>query len=248
LRATEPLPDNLAAHARMVAHQHDLAPRPGTEDLVWLATEYTHAELVRHGVAAARYMAEDTLFAAEISLDADGIDRLAGSGHPHATEVAEALATVVGTTVPVHQVKVSLSGQCWRRVLIAENATLETLHDVIIALFGWDNDHLHAFMVGTRQYADPFHGLEETVPEYTMRLHQALPRPKATIAHTYDFGASWQHEITLEKVLDDHPLPRPECVAGKGGDPIEYYDPDDPEEPAPFDVAAINERLRKVAV
>lgn len=30
--------------------------------------------------------------------------------------------------------------------------------------------------------------------------------------------------------------------------PIEYYDPDNPQEPAPFDIAAINERLRKVAV
>jgi hypothetical protein len=248
LLATEPLPDNLAAHARMLAHQHDLAPSPGVEDLVWLAAEHTHAELVRHGVTAARYMAEDALDAAEISLNTDGIDRLASSGHPHATEVAEALAAVVGTAVPVQQLKVSLSGQCWRRLLIPENATLETLHHVIIALFGWDNDHLHEFTIGHRRYADPFHGLEETVPEYTMRLHQALPRPKATISHTYDFGASWQHEITLERVLNDHPLERPECVTGKGGDPIEYYDPDEHEEPSPFDVAAIYERLRKVVV
>lgn len=248
LLATEPLPDNLAAHARVRGHQHDLAPEPSVEDLVWLAAEYAHAELVQHGIAAARYVAEDALHAAEISLDTEGVDRLAGSGHPHATEVAEALAAVVGTVVPVHQLKISLYGQCWRRVLIAENATLETLHRVIIALFGWDNDHLHVFTVGHRQYADPFHDLEETIPEYAMRLHQALPRPKATISQTYDLGACWQHEIMLEKVLNDHPLQRVECVAGEGGDPIEYYDPDDPEEPAPFDLAAINERLRKVAV
>jgi hypothetical protein len=248
LYATELLPDTLAAHARFMAHQDELGPSPGTDDLVWLATEYAHAELSQHGVAAARYLAADALEAAEISLDAGGIDRIAGSGHPHAVEVAGALAAVVGTAVPVHQLKVSLSGQCWRRVLIAENATLESLHHVIIALFGWDDDHLHVFTVGNRQYADPFHRLEETVPEYTMSLHQAFPRPKATISHTYDLGAEWRHEITLEKVLDDHPLPRPECVGGKGGDPIEYYDPDDPEEPAPFDLAAINERLHKVAV
>lgn len=248
LRAIEPLPDNLAVHARVMAHQHDLAPRPSTEDVVWLATEYGYAELVQHGVAAARYEAATTLNAAEVSLDADGIDRLANSGHPHAAEVAEALAATVGTAVPVRQLKISLSGQCWRRVLIAENATLASLHRVIIALFGWDNDHLHLFTIGHRQYADPFHDLEETVPEYTMRLHRALPRPKATISYTYDLGACWRHEILLEKVLDDHPLPHPECVAGKGGDPIEYYDPDDPVEPAPFDIAAINERLRKVVV
>ena len=91
-----PLP-TLAAHARTVAHQYELAPAPGTEDLVWLATEYTHADLARHGVAAARYTATDALAAAGIDLDTDGIDRIAGSGHPHAAEVADALRAVAGS-------------------------------------------------------------------------------------------------------------------------------------------------------
>lgn len=246
LRATEPLPANLAAHTRLLAHQNGLAPRASAEDLVWLATEYAHADLIHHGVAAARYTATDALDPAEIDLNAGGIDRIAGSRHPHATDVARALAAVAGSAIPVQQLKISLSGQCWRRVLITENATLETLHHVITALFGWDDDHLHIFTVGHRQYADPFHGLEETTPEHTMRLHQALPHPKATISHTYDLGASWKHEIVLEKVLHEHPLPQPECVAGNGDNPIEYYDPDEPEEPVPFDAESINKRLHKL--
>lgn len=161
--------------------------------------------------------------------------------------VAEALAAVAGTAVPVQRLRISLSGHCWRRVLIAENATLETLHHVIIALFGWDDDHLHIFTAGRHHYADSFHGLEETVPEHTMRLHQALPHPKAAISHTYDLGASWKHEIALEKVLPERPLPQPEFVTGKGDNLIEYYDPDDPEEPVSFDAEAINKRLHKLA-
>lgn len=105
-------------------------------------------------------------------------------------------------------------------------------------------ENLHIFTVERRHYADSFHGLEETMPEHTMRLHQALPHPKATISHTYDLGASSKHEIALEKVLHDHPLPQPECVTGKGNNPIEYYDP---EEPVPFDAEAINKRLHKLA-
>jgi hypothetical protein len=240
LRATEPMPDNLAAHARLLAHQYELAPMPDTGDLVWLATEYAHADLVHHGVAAARYTATDALHHADIDLGTGGIDRIASSRHPHAAAVAEALATVAGTAIPVQQLRISLSGQCWRRVLIAENATLKTLHHLIIALFGWDDDHLHIFTMGHRHYADPFHGLEETAPEHTMRLHQALPHPKATISHTYDLGASWKHEIALEKVIHERPLPQPECVTGKGDNPIEYYDPEEPEDPVPFDAEAIN--------
>jgi hypothetical protein len=238
---------NLAAHVRAVAHHYEQAPPPGTEDLVWLATEYAHANLAHHGVTAARYAALDTLDAAGIDLAAGGIDRIAGSGHPYATAVAEALAAVVGTAVPVQQLKVSLSGRCWRRVLLAENAPLGLLHQVITALFGWDDDHLHVFTVGRRRYADPFHRLEETASEDSMPLYRALPRPTAKVSYTYDLGACWEHDIVLETVLDDHPLPHPECIAGQGDNPIEYYDPDDPEDPVPFDAAAINKRLRKLA-
>ena len=48
----------------------------------------------------------------------------------------------------------------------------------------------------------------------------------------------------LEKVLDEHALSHPECVTGKGDNTIEYYDPDDPTDPAPLDVGAVNTRLR----
>jgi hypothetical protein len=246
LRATERSP-NLAAHVRAVAHQYGQAPALGAEDLVWLATEYAHADLACHGVCAARYTATDFLNAAGINLDTGGIDRITGSGHPHATAVAETLAAVAGSAVPVHQLKISLTGHCWRRVLIAENATLALLHRVIIALFGWDDDHLHMFTVGRRHYADPFHRLEETASEDSMRLHQALPQPKATMSYTYDLGATWRHQIVLEKVLDEHPLPHPECLTGQGDNPIEYYDPDDPADPVPFDVAAINKLLNELA-
>lgn len=246
LRAAERFP-SLAAHVRAVTHQYGQAPAPDAGDLVWLATEYAHADLAHHGVAAARYTATDFLNAAGIDLAAGGIDRITGGGHPHATAVAEALAAVAGSAVPVQQLKISLTGRCWRRVLIAENATLATLHRVIVALFGWDDDHLHVFTVGRRRYADPFHHLEETVSEDSIRLHQALPQPKSTVSYTYDLGATWRHEIVLEKVRDDHALPHPECLTGQGDNPIEYYDPDDPTDPVPFDVTAINKVLNELA-
>jgi hypothetical protein len=246
LRAAERFP-SLAAHVRTVAHEYGQAPALGREDLYWLATEYAHADLACHGVTAARYTATDFLNGAGIDLDAGGIDQIAGSGHPQAPAVAEALTAVAGSAVPVQQLKISLTGHCWRRVLIAENATLALLHRVIIALFGWDDDHLHTFTVGRRHYADPFHRLEETASEDSKRLHQALPQPKATMSYTYDLGATWRHQIVLEKILDEHSLPHPECLTGQGDNPIEYYDPDDPEDPVPFDVTAINEVLTKLA-
>jgi hypothetical protein len=48
------------------------------------------------------------------------------------------------------QLKVSLARwkpPIWRTVLIAATANLAALHLVILALYGWDGDHLHAFRV-----------------------------------------------------------------------------------------------------
>ena len=36
-------------------------------------------------------------------------------------------------------------------------------------------------------------------------------------------------------------------MGGKGANPIEYYDPDDPEDPVPFDADAIGLRLGKLS-
>jgi hypothetical protein len=61
----------------------------------------------------------------------------------------------------------------------------------------------------------------------------------------YDFGDSWYHTVTLEKVLDTDPtLTHPRCVAGKGDAPVEHWNPEDPEEPVPFDIDDINKRLQ----
>ncbi|MQA62952.1 MAG: hypothetical protein GEU86_16005 [Actinophytocola sp.] len=239
----------MAPHLRSLAYQFGQAPAPGADDVVWLATEYAHADLACHDVsdaATARYTAMETLAAADLELNAGGLDRIAACGHPYAADVAATLTDVAGAPIPVQQLKISLTRACWRRVLLPENATLGLLHRVIQMLFGWDGDHLHIFSVGHRHYADRFHWLEETVDEDSIRLHQALPHPKATLRYTYDLGATWRHEILLEKILDQQ-LTHPECESGRGDNPIEYYDPDDPEDPEPFDPDAINNRLRRLA-
>lgn len=244
LRKTETVP-TLAPHVRVVMHPYGQGPAPSDADLVWLATEYAHADLTTHGTAAARYSAMDALEAARLHLDSAAIKLISDSGHPQAAEVTTALEPILDTAIPALQLKVTLGPGCWRRVLVPENATLETLHLVIKALMGWGDDHLHVFSVGRRHYADEFHHLEDTRPEHLIRLHQALPASKATISYVYDLGDSWRHEILLEKVLDQQ-LSHPECTAGRGDNPIEDYNPEFPEKPVPFNQEAINKALQQL--
>jgi hypothetical protein len=84
---------------------------------------------------------------------------------------------------------------------------------------------------------------EETGDEDAVRIRDAMV-PGGSIAYTYDFGACWEHEITLEKTLRrDHSQDYPVCVAFRGDSPVEYWSEEEPEEPSPFGLNEVNRRL-----
>ncbi len=133
----------------------------------------------------------------------------------------------------------------WRRVLIPANASLGDLHGVIQVVLDWDNDHLHMFSTDFGRYADPYHDLDDCDDEDAVRLSRVLPRIGARIGYLYDFGDSWNHTITLERIDQPETTPTdPVCVTGRGDAPVEDWDPDG-EEPGttPFDRDRLNQRL-----
>lgn len=138
------------------------------------------------------------------------------------------------------QLKITLKGfqpSCWRRVLVPATATLGSLHWIVQAAMRWDNDHLHGFTVGQRQYGDPGYDMSD---EYEIAIGQAFTRSRKTIGYTYDFGDDWRHDITLEKTLDvDADAKYPVCVAGSGAVPVE----DSHRKMIKFDQDDINRRL-----
>lgn len=135
---------------------------------------------------------------------------------------------------------------CWRRMLVPASATLGDLHTVIQVAFAWDNDHLHAFTVGRRQYGDPYFDAEYDEDKIT--IGEVFDRGRRSIAYVYDFGDSWQHDITLEEVVEPDPTTGcPVCVAGRGDAPVEDWCEDDGPALIPFDRADINANLTRLA-
>lgn len=159
----------------------------------------------------------------------------AGSGAPRSVDqVAELKVSLARFRPPV-----------WRRVQLPVTATLGDLHDVIQVLFGWDGDHLHEFRVGKKHYSDSFASPEGAEDEESVRLRDVFAGG-GKVRYTYDFGASWEHEVTLEKTLarkagQEYPV----CVAFQADSPVEYWpeDEEDIAEPEPFDLTEVNKRL-----
>ncbi len=144
--------------------------------------------------------------------------------------------------------------------MVPGNFTLGQLHRVIQIVMGWEDDHLHIFRVGDKDYENEY-----------MTLMRLAPAEKFKFRYLYDFGDNWLHDILVEKILPPAPTQElPLCIKGARACPPEdvggiwgYYDflearrnPDHPahdhymewfeeewDEEA-FDLNKANERLR----
>jgi hypothetical protein len=252
----------MGPHAKFALFINEAGPEPDQDEWLWLAVESAAVALADKGP-------DEAVTVLEEALSSDDLEHCLAvartSDHPSAQSLAAAIADFVASAgaekLSVNQclqLKVSLARwrpPIWRTVLIPATANLAELHRVIQVLFGWDGDHLHAFRVRRVTYGDPLFPLEETRNEYAMRVLAALNAGGGKITYEYDFGASWMHEIALQKKVPREPgVGYPLCIKYSGDSPVEYpeedgddYDTDEepePEpEPEPFDLEAVNRRL-----
>jgi hypothetical protein len=126
---------------------------------------------------------------------------------------------------PVFEVRITLAGvddpPVWRRLLVPAGVRLDRFHQVIQAVMGWEDYHLHVFSDGRDEYGRPD-------PELTFRderkatLRDLIPHEGGRARYTYDFGDDWEHDVVVEKLLAAEPgMGYPVCVAGAGACPPE---------------------------
>lgn len=122
------------------------------------------------------------------------------------------------------QIKVKLLGVAkppvWRRLQLRADTRLDQLHEIIQAALGWENYHMHAFSLGQEEFGVPDRELGFS-DERQVTLGE-LTDLEARFRYTYDLGDNWEHEITVEDLLDADPETHyPGLVAAKGACPPE---------------------------
>jgi Plasmid pRiA4b ORF-3-like protein len=120
----------------------------------------------------------------------------------------------------VYQLHVSLleiQPPIWRTLELSSHTTLRQFHRILQIAMGWEEYHLHAFEAGKHRYGLPADSLDPdapTLPEARFTLADVLPRKGARLLYLYDFGDGWEHEVKLERILDNQELLPPRILAG----------------------------------
>ena len=130
-----------------------------------------------------------------------------------------------------YQLKITLRRSkppIWRHVVVPVDLPLAALHDVIQIAMGWEDCHLHHFIIDGERFIEasasgnPLGDDDDDLDEAEFALYDVISGPKARFRYEYDFGDSWEHEILVEKILS--PIEQPEgivCLAGKNRCPLE---------------------------
>ncbi len=154
----------------------------------------------------------------------------------------------------------------WRRLEVRSDLTLDVLHRVLQAAFGWTDSHLWRFSLGS----DPFDSSSQVflcpwdveegesddeggIAAATVRLDETIQMPGEILSYVYDYGDHWELTLQLERVLPAAPgTPSAVAVDGRRAGPPEDCGgcrtadelAEVLDDPARFDLDEVNEALQ----
>lgn len=113
----------------------------------------------------------------------------------------------------------------WRRLLVPEQFSFWRFHLLLQTAFGWHNSHLFQFSPGGYNTQPligvPYPEAEEKILDCKkVKLPTIFNIPGQQFIYLYDFGDSWEHLITLEKITIDKML-KAAYIDGEGACPPE---------------------------
>lgn len=119
----------------------------------------------------------------------------------------------------VYQLHASLAGvspMIWRRILVSSGTSIAELHTIMQLCFGWDDEHLHRFLIHGGEYGiNRYGGFGLPGDPYATTLASFGLRATERFSYQYDFIAGWKVQLRLEQILAPTDGSDPVCVAGR---------------------------------
>jgi hypothetical protein len=93
-----------------------------------------------------------------------------------------------------------------RRIRVSASDTLFDLYFTLINAMGWNDSHLHGFILDGVWYAAPFRDIEPLgIDERTITVGEALPKVGSTVIWLYDMGDNWEHNVEVVAIGEPEP-------------------------------------------
>jgi hypothetical protein len=127
----------------------------------------------------------------------------------------------------IYQIKVTLRDSkppIWRRIQVRSDTRLDQMHAILQEVMGWDDYHLHQFIIFGDYYGEPDPDFDfiEMKDQRKYKLSDFLAETGVQFVYEYDFGDSWEHILLLEKILSaEIDVQYPVCLKGKRACPPE---------------------------
>ncbi|WP_321858053.1 plasmid pRiA4b ORF-3 family protein [Burkholderia cenocepacia] len=123
----------------------------------------------------------------------------------------------------------SIDPPIWRRIEVEGTESLRKLHHILQAAFGWEDTHLHDFLIDGMTYAMfevddvvDFADPGTTADDRKIRL-QSVVSLGSRFVYRYDFGDGWNHTVVVEKMetIESQPWGEAQVIDGARACPPE---------------------------
>lgn len=117
----------------------------------------------------------------------------------------------MSTPEQIARIRISLAHitpEIWRRVEVPLGLHLKGLHDVIQAVFDWEDCHLFQFRIGEKIYGVPAPGEDygrRILHAKAMRLATLVAKGIERFDYIYDLGDRWEHVVAIEAIHEADP-------------------------------------------
>ena len=130
---------------------------------------------------------------------------------------------IAGRSFKLRVVLEGVKPQVWRQFVVPASITLDRLHDVLQAVMGWTDSHLHDFTIAGQEFTANPEEADDGIDETGVVLGALVRDVHSTFTYRYDVGDDWVHTITVESVKEasDSGNRAVLCLDGKGRCPPE---------------------------
>ncbi len=129
------------------------------------------------------------------------------------------------------EVSLHLNVPCTRTLVVPEDMNFFQLHRVLQGAFGWEDCHLHQFIIETDRRGRPTKVIlpqwdewdaedVECIDSRDVKVGEILSTHRK-ICYEYDFGDGWEHTIRFKRFIAEYTPMRPQCTQLEGDAPVE---------------------------